>query len=90
MKFVIFVDGLGLGGDQATRAIEAATRHFEQAGIEPFEAAYAAWLQEGEQQDITDEQAQWAEVWRAAPRTVAKALGVNESAVDVNLDRAAG
>lgn len=88
MKCVIFLDGLGLGGERARRAIQAATAHFQQAAIEPQEAAYAAWLEEGEQEDMSAEQGRWAEVWRAAPEAVAKVLGVDPSAVEVNLDRA--
>ena len=86
MSFVIFVNGLGLGGARATLANAAATRHFEAAHVAPYDAAYAAWLQEGEQEPIPEEQAEWAEIWRGAPAAVARALGVSESVVEVNLD----
>jgi len=77
------------------RVAEAAARdHFQQAGCTPHQAAEAAWQQEGADMDpsrgLTEQQEQWAEVWRRAPEAVASALGASEEDIDVELHREPG
>ena len=74
-----------LYGRRGRVAESAARAHFEQAGCTPFEAAEAAWKQEGEACPLTDQQEAWAEVWRCAPDAVALVLGLDASDIDVEL-----
>jgi hypothetical protein len=76
-----------LYGRRGRVAESAARTHFEQAGCTPYEAAEAAWKQEGEACPLTDQQEVWAEVWRCAPDVVASALGLHASDIDVELRR---
>ena len=76
-----------LYGRRGRVAESAARTHFEQAGCTPYEAAEAAWKQEGEACPLTDQQEAWAEVWRGAPDAVASALGLHALHIDVELRR---
>jgi 2'-5' RNA ligase len=66
-------------------AREALDRHFRNAACSPYEAAHAAFVQEGEQDDADAINADWAEAWRRADGAVAAALGFDERDVTVEL-----
>jgi hypothetical protein len=80
-----------LYGTLGRQADVAALAHFERAGCTPYEAARAAWEQEGVHEgmdyQLTEQQEEWAEVWRCAPDAVASALGLSADDVDVELQR---
>ena len=66
-------------------AREALDRHFKNAACSPYEAAHAAFVQEGEQDDADAVNGDWAEAWRRADGVVAAALGLDERDVTVEL-----
>jgi len=65
-------------------AEEAVAQHFAAAGCTPFQAAQAAFIQEGEQEDAVFN-GDWAEAWRTASDAVAAATGVYDADVAVEL-----
>ncbi len=66
-------------------AREALDRHFKKAACSPYEAAHAAFVQEGEQDDADAVDGDWAEAWRRADGAVASALGLEARDVTVEL-----
>lgn len=64
----------------------AVVAHFAAAGCNPFQAAQAAFIQEGEQEDAVIN-GDWAEAWRTASCAVAAATGLAEADVAVELHR---
>jgi len=67
-------------------AEEAVAQHSAAAGCTPFQAAQAAFIQEGEQEDAVYD-GDWAEAWRTARDAVANATGLDAGQINVDLQQ---
>lgn len=66
--FRLVFKATGASDADIARGLAAAQAVFDAADVHPYACAYAADMQEGEDPDLelTDEQWDWAEVWRTA------------------------
>jgi len=74
-----------LNAAQLEAAREALDRHFTEASCSAYEAAHAAFVQEGEEDYGDVVNGDWAEAWRGAGDAVAAALGLPGRDITVEL-----
>lgn len=78
----------GASAADIARALAAAKAVFDAAGVHPYACAYAADLQEGDDPELSlsEEQCDWAELWRMAAHAALEAACPNRGVEPVGFE----
>ena len=91
-RWVLRIEADGASDADKLRGVAAAQAFLDRAGVTPFEAAAAAFKQEGEVEDISNLEGEHAELWREAQSVALKACcegwAVLPARYGLNLDQA--